>query len=140
MIDYIDIRQLIPQRQPIMMVDALVEADEQSATSRLIIRDNNFFLQEDGCLGEVGLIEHMAQTASAHAGYMAFKQGVQEAPIGYIGEVKGFCLYMLPKKGDELTTTVQIVLQAGNVTVVNAMTKVDDSLVAETQLKISLKE
>lgn len=141
MIDQIDIWQLIPQRQPIMMVDQLVDADEQSAVCQLTIRQDNFFLQSDGTLAETGIIEHMAQTASAHAGYLALKNGSNdEAPIGYIAEVKNFSLLSHPKQGDVLTTTVRTLLQAGNVTVVSAETAVDGKPIAQTQLKISLKE
>ncbi len=141
MIDSIDIRQLIPQRQPIMMVDQLVDADEQSAVCQLTIRQDNFFLQSDGTLAETGIIEHMAQTASAHCGFLALQSGSNdEAPIGYIAEVKGFSLLSQPKLGDTLTTTIRTLLSAENVTVVSAETNAQDRPIATTQLKISLKE
>lgn len=141
MINPIDIRQLIPQRQPIMMVDELVDADEQSAVCRLTVRQDNFFLQSDGTLAETGIIEHMAQTASAHAGFLALQRGsTDEAPIGYIAEVKNFSLLSQPRQGDTLTTTVRTLLQAGNVTAVSAETNAEDRPIATTQLKIALKE
>ena len=88
-----DITRLIPQRAPILMVDALLEAQDDTATTCLTIRPDNYFLDEDGRLDETGLIEHIAQSASALAGYKALRAGAAQPPVGYIGEVKKFrCL------------------------------------------------
>ena len=139
MIEEFDIKQLIPQRHPIMMVDELAWADDESAKCKLTIREDNYFLREDDCLNEVGIIEHMAQSASAHAGFLSKKSGSENPPIGYIGEVKNFRLHELPRRGDVLTTTVQKMAEADKVTIVKAETYVEDKLMAETQLKISIK-
>ena len=60
----IPIEALIPQRDPILMVDELLEASDDAATTSLTVRDDNFFLDEEGKLAETGLIEHIAQSAS----------------------------------------------------------------------------
>ena len=80
-----DIKKLIPQRPPIMMVDTFWEATDTDARTGLTIQHDNYFVQ-NGKFREPGLIEHIAQSASAFAGYGYFKQG-KPAPIGYIGEI-----------------------------------------------------
>ena len=67
----LNIKQLIPQRSPIMMVDELLCVNGDEAQCRLAVREDNFFLEEDGLIAEVGIIEHIAQSASAFAGYRA---------------------------------------------------------------------
>ena len=81
-----DIKKLIPQRDPILMVDALVSVDGDVCQTELGMREDNFFIEEDQLLSEPGLIEHIAQSASAFAGYRCVVKG-EPAPVGYIGEV-----------------------------------------------------
>ena len=62
------IKELIPQRAPIMMVDTFYKADETDCETGLTVLSDNIFC-ENGDLLEPGMIEHVAQSASAHAGY-----------------------------------------------------------------------
>lgn len=66
-----DIKRLIPQRNPMLMVDEFEVLDEQTAHTALTVRPDNMFLYRNGELPESGLIEHIAQSASALAGYQA---------------------------------------------------------------------
>ena len=52
------------------MVDKLLYADETTTRSSFIIPADNVFVM-DGIFQEAGLMENMAQTAAARAGYMA---------------------------------------------------------------------
>ncbi|MDR2469314.1 MAG: hydroxymyristoyl-ACP dehydratase, partial [Tannerella sp.] len=62
---------LIPQRPPMVMVDAFYEGRDTEAVTGLTVRTENLFC--DGRhLTESGLIEHIAQSASALSGYKAF--------------------------------------------------------------------
>ena len=78
--------KLIPQRKPIVMVDTFFCADAESAETGLHVQMGNIFCEE-GVLREPGMIEHVAQSAAAFAGYLPYTQG--ESPkLGFIGEVK----------------------------------------------------
>jgi len=57
------ILKLIPQRAPIIMVDALLSFNDTKVVSGLTITSDNMFVQ-NGYLTEPGLIEHMAQTVA----------------------------------------------------------------------------
>lgn len=132
------IKELIPQRSPILMVDAFYKATADEAYTGLTIKEDNLFLS-DGKFTEPGLIEHIAQSASAFAGYTARMQGKQ-APVGYIGEIKKFNLVALPNCGDSLNTYIRIVSVVGNVSLLQAETKVGEDTVCTTNMKIAIEE
>ena len=130
--------KLIPQRPPIVMVDTFFEADTESATTGLTIHPDNIFCL-DGTLQEPGLIEHVAQSAAAFAGYAPYMKG--EAPkLGFIGEVKKFKIARLPHTGETLITTLKVLGEAAGVTLIAAETQADKEVVATCQMKIFIKE
>ena len=131
-----DIKNLIPQRSPIMMVDELLEAHDDIARTSLNIRDDNFFLESDGAIAEPGVIEHIAQSASAFAGYNAMQAGATEPPVGYIGEVKRFRLNRRPCKGETLVTTITMGPTVNGVTIITGETVSGEETIATTQMKI----
>ena len=133
----LNIKQLIPQRSPIMMVDELLCVNGDEAQCRLTVREDNFFLEADGLIAEVGIIEHIAQSASAFAGYRAIEAGATEPPVGYIGEVKNFHLSQRPAVGDVLITTITMGPTVDGVTIISGECKREDGeAVADTRMKI----
>src|SRR5580692_2908208 len=99
--DYIpDITELIPQGPPFVLVDRLLEADESGARTRFrVTADNPMVMDGRFCAG--GLMENMAQTAAAGAGYVARAAG---GPIssGAIISVNNLEIDRLPAIGEEL--------------------------------------
>lgn len=134
-----ELYRLIPQRPPIVMVDTFFSADETDAETGLHIHTDNIFSQ-DGTLQEPGLIEHVAQSAAAFAGYAPYTRG--EAPkLGFIGEVKKFKISRLPLSGDFLHTCLHVMGEAGGVTLIAAEVKsADGDTLATCQMKIFIKE
>ena len=55
-----DIRELIPQRPPILMVDGLESVEGDTAVGTLTVRADNCFADEEGVLSEAGVVEHIA--------------------------------------------------------------------------------
>ena len=134
-IQQILIQELIPQRHPIIMVDNLIESDDVMTKSRFIVNHSNIFC-EDGCLKEPGLIENIAQTAAARAGYI-YKQQDKEIPVGFIGGIKNLNIYQLPIINAELITTVKIVTQIFNATIIEgSVNDIHGQLYAECEMKI----
>ena len=130
------IKQLIPQREPILMVDELLRVEGEQASACLTVCPGNIFLADDGTMEESGVIEHIAQSASAFAGYKAIEAGATEPPVGYIGEVKKFRSYRRPRVGEQLVTTISLGPEVNGVTLLSAHTCVEEEKVAETQMKI----
>jgi predicted hotdog family 3-hydroxylacyl-ACP dehydratase len=135
-----DIKSLIPQRAPIMMVDSLDRVEGDSCQTSLTIGSNNFFLDADGLLAEAGLVEHIAQSASAFAGYKAKEAGAENIPVGYIGEVKRFHCFRRPAAGEKLTTTITMGPTVGEVTILRGVTTSGGEKIADTQMKIAIKD
>lgn len=137
MID-VAMERLIPQRDPIRMVDRLVEVDGGTATVALSVRPDNYFMEDDGAMAEPGLIEHIAQSALALAGYRALASGAPAPPVGYIGEVRKFRCYRRPRVGEELRTSVVWGDTVGDIALVSGESRVGDERVAEVGMKISI--
>ncbi len=133
-----EVYKLIPQRNPIVMVDTLFCADEEGAETGLHVQSGNIFCQGD-VLSEPGLIEHVAQSAAAFAGYLPYTKG--ETPkLGFIGEVKKFKITRLPKIGEFLHTRLKVLGEAAGVTLIAAETISEYELLATCQMKIFIKE
>lgn len=133
-----ELYKLIPQRKPIVMIDTFFCADEESAETGLHIQSDNIFCKR-GFLREPGMIEHVAQSAAAFAGYAPYIKG--ESPkLGFIGEVKKFKIFRLPKIGEFLHTCLRVMGEAAGVTLISAVTKSDEEVLATCQMKIFIKE
>lgn len=131
-----DILQLIPQREPMVMVDSFFGVADRDSFSALTVTEDNLFC-ENGKLTEEGIIEHFAQSAAARIGYL-FVQKNEVVPIGFIGAVSKFTLHNLPKIGEEIKTVVSVVQEVGNITLARVRSWIDDKPVAEGELKIYL--
>ncbi len=129
------ITDLIPQRAPILMVDEAHKVGEQTiGTSLKVTPDNWFFC--NGILLEAGIIEHMAQSAAAMIGLQA--EG--EPKEGYIGDIKDFLIYQLPKNGDVIDSTISIITQLDNITLIEAISKIGNQIIAKSRIKVFLAE
>jgi predicted hotdog family 3-hydroxylacyl-ACP dehydratase len=111
-----NIQELIPQKFPFVMVDALLEYSKLTVVSSFkILKENIFF--ENNTLSEAGLIENMAQTIALHSGYDYFLKG-EKAPMGYIGSIKKIEILMLPTLNETITTQGTILQEFMGITLV----------------------
>nr|WP_314560215.1 hypothetical protein [uncultured Capnocytophaga sp.] len=131
-----NILNLIPQRDPFIMVDTLWEYTPSTAVIGLTIASNNLFVQQETFL-ESGLIEHIAQSIALHKGYSYYLSG-KSAPMGYIGAIKKIEISVLPKVGNSLRTHLSIVQEFMDVTLVTLQTFVGDTLIAQGEMKTVL--
>ena len=133
-----DILSLVPQRPPFVMIDSLLYYDELvTRTSFRILPDN--ILVEKGQFSEAGLVENIAQTAAARAGYIATLTN-QPVQVGYIGSIKNLEVYHLPKLNDELETEVTMENQIFDVTVVRGKVWCNQVLMAQCEMKIFIAQ
>ena len=135
-----NIDKLIPQRDPIKMIDSLIDANEVMAITILSINSDNYFVSTEGIMAEAGLIEHIAQSASAQAGYLAISKGKEKAPVGYIAEIRDFHCYRCPHAGEELKTTISVDDTIGNITCISGKTIIGKEVIAETKMRIYIDE
>lgn len=135
----IDILELLPQRPPFVMVDHLTDYSETQSSCDLTIRKDNVFCENDE-FAAAGLIEHIAQTCAARLGYYnkyVLKVGVR---LGFIGEVKDLDIVRLPREGETLNTTIVVMQEIFDVTLVTAEVRVGEETIATTRLKIAQGE
>src|ERR1019366_3334042 len=121
-----DILLLIPQSPPFVMVDKLLRCDAHNAQTTFCIKEDNV-LVVDGVFSEAGLMENMAQTAAARAGYMARRENKPVVP-GYIVAVKNLEIFELPKINDELVTDIALKNQVFNMIVISGTVKHHDKV------------
>ncbi|MDB5016888.1 MAG: 3-hydroxyacyl-ACP dehydratase [Mucilaginibacter sp.] len=120
------------------MVDELLFCDESSTkTSFRIIQDN--VLVFNGKLSEAGLMENIAQTAAAGTGYKANLDNIP-VTVGYIGSVKNFEVFELPKIGDELVTEIKIENRVFDMTIISGTVKRNDELIAQCEMNIFISK
>ena len=132
------IKELIPQREPIIMVDAILEYEESKVVGGLMVSEDCIFV-ENNTLKEPGVLEHMAQTVALYTGYEYYLKNMQ-APVGYIGSMKNVEILRLPKIGEKLVTTATILHEIMGVTLVNIETKVDKKIIAFGEMKTVIAE
>jgi len=69
-----DIRTLVPHSGPMVLLDRVISADENSLCAEVTIRADSLFCQAEGVGGWVGM-EYMAQAIAAYVGYRAQLRG-----------------------------------------------------------------
>jgi predicted hotdog family 3-hydroxylacyl-ACP dehydratase len=77
-----DIRTLVPHAAPMLLLDRVLAASDESLAAEVVIRAGSLFCGEDGVGAWVG-IEYMAQAIAAHAGYLAL-QRAEPVRIGFL--------------------------------------------------------
>ena len=80
--DIPDIRSLVPHAGPMILLDRVVSADDESLCAEVTICSDSLFCTADGVGAWVGL-EYMAQAIAAYAGYIAYRRG-EAVKIGFL--------------------------------------------------------
>jgi len=129
-----DILSLIPQKPPFIMIDKLLYSNETVTRASFLVKEENIFV-ETGEFCEAGLMENIAQTAAAGAGYIA---RLENKPVsaGYIGAVKNLEIKVLPKINDELITEIKIETRVFEFMLISARVCCKGELVAACEMRI----
>lgn len=135
-VDSQTIKNCIPQREPIIMVDSLLDYKNQYVKSALTITNTNIFVQNNK-LTEGGIIEHMAQSVALYTGYKYFVNQ-EPAPVGYIGSIKKVEIFNLPIVNQQIITQVYILHDIMGVTLVDTVCTCNELVIAKSQMKTVL--
>ncbi|MCI1186378.1 3-hydroxyacyl-ACP dehydratase [Hymenobacter sp. DH14] len=131
--------RLLPQRPPMLLIDALLECANDRTVSQFQV-PADLVLVEDGYLSEAGLIENIAQTAAAGAGYGYQQGGAGAPPIGFIAAIKDLRVGALPAVGTVLTTEVLVQNQVLEFTIVRGTVRAAGATFAECEMRIFIKD
>ena len=131
-----NILSLIPQQLPFVMIDQLLFSDEKLTRCSFSVQADNIFTI-DGVFTEAGLLENMAQSAAARAGYISLLEN-KPIQIGYIGAVKNLEIFELPQTNDELITEIKIEEELFNISIITGKVWCKDNLLAQCEMNIYL--
>lgn len=135
----IDIHELLPQREPFVMVGGLRHFDMGKTITVTEIADGNIFV-ENGMFTPSGIMENIAQTCAARIGYVnkyILKKGIQ---LGFIGAIRNLNLYRCPEVGEVIETSIVTIEEIFGMTLVTATVKSGEEIIAESEMKIALSE
>ena len=137
-ISSVNVLDLIPQRPPFIMIDCLTHFDPVITSSRFAVRDYNLFFSEGRLLAS-GLFENIAQTCAARIGYIN-RLSNEVIKLGFIGAVRNLKIYKTPLAGDTIYTTITVKEEVFQMTLVDAVVKLNDETIAEAEMKIALSD
>jgi predicted hotdog family 3-hydroxylacyl-ACP dehydratase len=132
------IKKLLPHREPMLMVDSLLYFDGKKGIAELTVLETNIFV-ETKIFTEIGLIEHMSQTAALMTGY---KYDSQNLPVkeGFIATIKNLKIETLPTINDTISTEAEITYEMANMTNVTLISKLKNDLLASAEMTLVLKD
>jgi 3-hydroxymyristoyl/3-hydroxydecanoyl-(acyl carrier protein) dehydratase len=133
----IDIKKLIPQKEPFIMVDKLLHCDILSTKTSLLIRNDNIFV-ENGAFSQSGIVENVAQTCAARLGYYNRNRPVRIGMIGAINDFEFFGIF--PKVGQEIIAEISVEAEVANVILLNASVRCGSNIVAAGKMKVVLTD
>ena len=135
----IDVHELLPQKEPFVMISKLVHFDMSNTRTETLISGENIFV-DNGLFSASGLIENIAQTCAARIGYVnkyILKKGIQ---IGFIGSIRNLTIFELPKVGDVISTTVDVIEEVFGMTLASSRITLNGRTIVETEIKIAVRE
>lgn len=121
-----------------VLIDALLACANERTMSQFGVPADSV-LVENGVLSEAGLIENIAQTAAAGAGY-AYQQQGRPAPIGFIAAIRDLRVGALPPVGTTLTTEVRVQNQVLEFSIVRGTVRASETTFAECEMRIYIKD
>lgn len=107
----VDIRNYLPHREPMLMVDLILTIDALSVETIFLIKEDNIFVDKNTFI-EAGLIENVAQTCSSIVAQKYFAKTDEEenvSVIGFISTLKNLKIYQLPKVNNSIITRATLV-------------------------------
>ena len=134
----IPLKELIPQRPPFVMIDKMLSFNMTVTETQLEIRADNVFCK-DGHLSAEGLMENIAQTSAARMGYINLTKN-EAVKIGVIGSVNNYEVFRTPKVGEVILTSIEVIEEMFQITMVKAVVKCGDEMLAQSNMKIALMD
>ena len=139
-LENINVLTLLPQRPPFVMIDSLTHFDETLTTTRLTVSEDNIFVEQGGVLNPCALVENIAQTCAARMGYINQYIHKERVRLGFIGSVRNFLVLRPVHVGETLTTSIEVVEEIMQLTLVNAIISSGNETVATAEMKIALSD
>jgi predicted hotdog family 3-hydroxylacyl-ACP dehydratase len=144
----IDIKNYLPHRSPMLMVDMILVMNDEKVETIFEIKEDNIFVLNNFFI-EAGLIENAAQTCSSVVAkdYFVdenFQDKIDVDIVGFISAIKSLKIHQLPKVGNKIKTTSTLiskfVTDDYSICNMNCKTFFNDELLLEGDINLFIKE
>lgn len=119
-----------------LMIDNLLEHNETYTRTNFKIEKDNIFVL-DGELMESGIIENIAQSAAAGAGYYCLQKSLPR-PLTYIAAISKLKINKYPKVGSLVQTQIEFVKTILDVSIIVGSCFLGNELIAQCEMKIMM--
>ena len=126
-----EVKNYLLQRDPILMVDSILEISNNTSISEVTIPKNNMFVIENNIVSTYGVLEHVAQSFAVVNGYI---HGVS---IGFIGRIHKLKVTSLPKVAIAIKTYMEIIKEIENITLIKAEVKQENKTILSCNMYLS---
>lgn len=130
--------ELIPQKSPFVLISTIEKIEGNKCTSTFLVEENHVMVNNNK-LTESGLIENIAQTCAAKAGYESALNG-KPIPLGFIGDVRNFFCKRLPKIGSVISTIIEVEHKVFNTFIISGVVYENGSEIACCKMKVFEEE
>ena len=144
----IDIKNYLPHRKPMLMVDMILKMDEEKVETIFEIKEDNIFVKKS-TFTEAGLIENAAQACSSIVAKDVFvdennQNKADVDSVGYISSIKVLKIHKLPKVGSRIKTIATLiskfVTNDYNLCSMRCQTFYNEDLLLEGDINIFIKK
>ena len=136
----INIHNFLPHREPMLMVDYILELTPEKVITSFVITSDNIFVHNNQFV-EAGLVEHSAQTSSSILGQSFFENPESNTKvIGFITNIKKIEVFELPKVGNKIISNASLISKYENICQILCETFLDEKLLIRTEISLFIQE
>lgn len=135
----IDLQNILPHREPMLMTDEVLEINHDSVTTKFLVKPDNIFC-ENGKFNEAGLIENCAQTCSTITGQNHFLDDESPEVIGFISNIKKVKIHALPGCGAEIVCKARLLSEFENICHIACESFAGEQLLLEAEMVMFLQK
>jgi predicted hotdog family 3-hydroxylacyl-ACP dehydratase len=136
----INIHHFLPHREPMLMVDYILELTQDNVITSFQITADNIFVHNNEFV-EAGLIENSAQTCSSIVGQSFFEGPDAETKvIGFITNIKKIEVFSLPRVGDTIISKASFISQYENICNISCETYNNDELLIRAEINLFIQK
>lgn len=136
----INLHHFLPHREPMLMVDHILELSQEKTVTSFEILASNIFVHNNEFI-EAGMIENLAQTCSSIRGQSFFKgPGVEVNVIGFITNIKKIEIFALPKVGDKIISKASLISQYENICNISCESFCNEELLIRAEINLFIQE
>ncbi|WP_172281103.1 ABC transporter permease [Chryseobacterium sp. LAM-KRS1] len=136
----INIHNFLPHREPMLMVDYILELTEENVITSFLITADNIFVHNNE-LVEAGLIENSAQTCSSIVGQSFFEgPEIETKVIGFITNIKKIDVFSLPKVDDTIISKASLISKYENICNIFCETFNNDELLIRAEINLFIQK